>query len=143
MIPEGLVLLTSLAFGVAAIQLAGRKVLVQELAAVEVLARVDVLCLDKTGTLTSGELVLDRTERLGDAVSDDETAVALAAFGADDAGNATAGILSSSFRSERYRVVRRVPFSSATKYSGVVFAVDDVESALGARRARAGAGRAR
>jgi cation-transporting ATPase E len=128
MIPEGLVLLTSLAFGVAAIQLAGRKVLVQELAAVEVLARVDVLCLDKTGTLTSGELVLDRTERLGDAVSDDETAVALAAFGSDDAGNATAGILSSRFRSDSYRVVRRVPFSSATKYSGVVLTVDGAES---------------
>ncbi|WP_431277419.1 HAD-IC family P-type ATPase [Leifsonia poae] len=121
-------LLTSLAFGVAAIQLAARKVLVQELAAVEVLARVDVLCLDKTGTLTSGELVLDRTEPLGDAVADDETAVALAAFGADDAGNATAGILSSRFRSDRYRIVRRVPFSSATKYSGVVIAVDGVES---------------
>lgn len=124
MIPEGLVLLTSLAFGVAAIQLAARKVLVQELAAVEVLARVDVLCLDKTGTLTTGELGFDRTELLGDAIGDDEVGVALAAFGSDDAGNATAGILSSHFRSERFRVHRRVPFSSATKYSAVVITVD-------------------
>ena len=72
MIPEGLVLLTSLAFGVAAIQLAARKVLVQELAAVEVLARVDVLCLDKTGTLTTGELASTAPNSSGDAVGDDE-----------------------------------------------------------------------
>jgi cation-transporting ATPase E len=128
MIPEGLVLLTSLAFGVAAIQLAARKVLVQELAAVEVLARVDVLCLDKTGTLTTGELGFDRTVTLGDAVPDEDIATALAAFGADDAGNATAGILSSHFRSDRYRVQRRIPFSSATKYSGVVIRVDGADS---------------
>jgi cation-transporting ATPase E len=119
MIPEGLVLLTSLAFGVAAIQLAARKVLVQELAAVEVLARVDVLCLDKTGTLTTGELVLERTETLDGPVPEEQAHLALAAFGSDDAGNATAGILSSRFRAEGYRVLRRVPFSSATKYSGV------------------------
>ncbi|MFJ8893961.1 HAD-IC family P-type ATPase [Leifsonia sp. NPDC102414] len=128
MIPEGLVLLTSLAFGVAAIQLAARKVLVQELAAVEVLARVDVLCLDKTGTLTTGELVFDRTEAAGDAVPEELARIALAAFGADDAGNATSGILSSAFTSDRFRVLRRVPFSSATKYSGLVMAVDGEES---------------
>ena len=59
MVPEGLVLLTSIAFGVAALTLARRKVLVQELPAVEGLARVDVVCLDKTGTLTEGEIVFD------------------------------------------------------------------------------------
>ncbi len=128
MIPEGLVLLTSLAFGVAAIQLASRKVLVQELAAVEVLARVDVLCLDKTGTLTSGELELEGTEPLGDAVPGAEADVALAAFGSDDAGNATAGILASRFQSDAFEVVRRIPFSSATKYSGVVLRSGGVES---------------
>src|SRR6185312_10897841 len=100
MIPEGLVLLTSLAFGVAAIQLAARKVLVQELAAVEVLARVDVLCLDKTGTLTTGELAFDRAELLGTAIGDGEVARALAAFGGDETGNATAGTLSGRFRSD-------------------------------------------
>ena len=54
MVPEGLVLLTSVAFGAAAVTLARRRVLVQELPAVEGLARVDVVCLDKTGTLTEG-----------------------------------------------------------------------------------------
>lgn len=121
MIPEGLVLLTSLAFGVAAIQLAARKVLVQELAAVEVLARVDVLCLDKTGTLTSGELTFDRTVALGDGSQQAEAERALAAFGADDAGNTTAGILSRHFPAYDLIVERRIPFSSATKFSGVQF----------------------
>src|SRR4029453_13056101 len=60
MVPEGLVLLTSLAFGIAAVTLARRKVLVQELPAVEGLARVDVVCLDKTGTLTHGDVRFDR-----------------------------------------------------------------------------------
>ena len=64
MVPEGLVLLTSIAFGVAAVTLARRKVLVQELPAVEGLARVDVVCLDKTGTLTEGEIVFDELEPL-------------------------------------------------------------------------------
>ena len=62
MIPEGLVLLTSLAFAVAVVRLAKRQVLVQELPAVEGLARVDVLCIDKTGTLTEGKLAVDRLE---------------------------------------------------------------------------------
>ena len=56
MVPEGLVLLTSIAFSVAVVRLARRRVLVQELPAVEGLARVDVLCIDKTGTLTEGRL---------------------------------------------------------------------------------------
>ncbi|MDR6970808.1 HAD-IC family P-type ATPase [Leifsonia shinshuensis] len=128
MIPEGLVLLTSLAFGVAAIQLATRKVLVQELAAVEVLARVDVLCLDKTGTLTTGELSLHGTEALGDDVDVALAETALAAFGSDEAGNATSGILGSRFRSDRFRVNRRIPFSSATKYSALVMSVDGAET---------------
>src|SRR5690606_25525016 len=66
MVPEGLVLLTSLAFGIAAVTLARRNVLVQELPAVEGLARVDVVCLDKTGTLTEGEVAFDDLELVGD-----------------------------------------------------------------------------
>jgi len=62
MVPEGLVLLTSLAFMIATISLARSSTLVQELPAVEALARVDVVCLDKTGTLTDGNVRLDRLE---------------------------------------------------------------------------------
>src|SRR5207253_4307379 len=64
MVPQGLVLLTSVAFGVAAVTLARRRVLVQQLPAVEGLARVDVVCLDKTGTLTDGTIGFDSLVRL-------------------------------------------------------------------------------
>lgn len=128
MIPEGLVLLISLAFGVAAIQLARRKVLVQELAAVEVLARVDVLCLDKTGTLTSGSLAFDRLIALG-GMPERRVATAAAAFASDDAANTTIGALSAHFAADGITVSRRIPFSSATKYSGVEFTAAGERSA--------------
>src|SRR5215471_9806417 len=68
MVPQGLVLLTSVAFGVAAVTLAQRRVLVQQLPAVEGLARVDVVCMDKTGTLTDGSIAFDNLVRLDDQV---------------------------------------------------------------------------
>ncbi len=68
MIPEGLVLLTSVAFAVGVIRLGARRCLVQELPAIEVLARVDVLCLDKTGTLTEGGMHLDEIRELRDGL---------------------------------------------------------------------------
>ena len=94
MVPQGLVLLTSVNFAAAAMTLARRKVLVQELPAVEVLARVDMLCLDKTGTLTSGAVELDHIEScLGGGtaagkVSDDSVVFG---SGADDAAGGSAG----------------------------------------------------
>lgn len=63
-VPQGLVLITSIAFGIAAIKLANQRVLLQELAAVEGLARVDVICFDKTGTLTDGTIEFDSAEEL-------------------------------------------------------------------------------
>lgn len=87
MVPQGLVLLTSVNFAAAAMTLARRKVLVQELPAVEVLARVDMLCLDKTGTLTSGAVELDHIEScLGSACADgDGGSPAAGKVSADDA----------------------------------------------------------
>ncbi len=82
MVPEGLVLLTSIAFAVGATRLARKQVLTQELAAIEGLARVDVVCVDKTGTLTEGELVLATVEHLDETGGD--AATALAAMGAVD-----------------------------------------------------------
>lgn len=98
MIPEGLVLLTSISFGLAAITLARRQVLVQELPAVEVLARVDVVCLDKTGTLTLGDIAFDAVVPLGPEGSEGAEARAevdavLDALAADPAANATAAAL--------------------------------------------------
>src|SRR5205823_12314706 len=76
MIPEGLVLLTSVAFAVGVVRLGRRRCLVQELPAVEILARVDVLCVDKTGTLTAPELDVAEVRYL------DGAAAAIAALGA-------------------------------------------------------------
>jgi cation-transporting ATPase E len=118
MIPEGLVLLISLAFGLAAIQLARHKVLIEELAAVEVLARVDVLCLDKTGTLTSGRLDFDRLVVHSERHETDARLV-LGLFGADDAANLTARVLGLHFEAGAAEVSARLPFSSARKFSGL------------------------
>lgn len=93
MVPQGLVLLTSVNFAAAAMTLARRKVLVQELPAVEVLARVDMLCLDKTGTLTSGAVELDHIENcLGSACADgDGGSPAAGKVSADAAAGGSAG----------------------------------------------------
>ncbi|KOX20619.1 hypothetical protein ADK67_29015 [Saccharothrix sp. NRRL B-16348] len=116
MVPEGLVLLTSLAFMVAAVALARKRTLVQELPAVEVLARVDVVCLDKTGTLTHGDIVFD--ELIADGPRDDvRAALALLATAPD--ANATSAALAGEFASTTWRRTGGVPFSSARKWSSV------------------------
>jgi cation-transporting ATPase E len=125
MIPEGLVLLISLAFGVAALRLAGQQVLVQELAAVEILARVDVLCLDKTGTLTNGEISFEESLLLEELP---EWREALAHFGADDAANLTAAALRSEFASSGAAVLSRIPFSSRRAFSGLEIEREGVRS---------------
>ena len=111
MVPEGLVLLTSIAFMVAAVSLARRKVLVQELPAVEGLARVDVVCLDKTGTLTEGEIVFDELQPLDESI---DLAPALGALADDENGNATLVALAASFPApDGWARNGAVPFSSA------------------------------
>lgn len=130
MIPEGLVLLTSISFGLAAITLARKMVLVQELAAVEVLARVDVICLDKTGTLTEGVIEVDRVVMLGDESVPEH---ALHAFAFDPEANPTTAALRGldfTNAESAAEVVYTVPFSSARKWSAV--SVDGQDWVLGA-----------
>jgi len=118
MVPEGLVLLTSLAFIVATMTLARKQTLVQELPAVEGLARVDVVCLDKTGTLTQGDIVYDHVRLLGNAEGEDiRQALALSAAGPD--ANATSQALQEEFADPAWRRTGSVPFSSARKWSAV------------------------
>jgi cation-transporting ATPase E len=121
MVPEGLVLLTSVAFAVGVVRLARQKVLVQELPAVEVLARVDVLCIDKTGTLTEGRLVVEEVEVLHEDGAHREALAALAA--SDPHPNATLLAIAESFPAapEGWLVGETVPFSSARKWSGAEF----------------------
>ncbi|WP_223932679.1 HAD-IC family P-type ATPase [Arthrobacter sp. StoSoilB5] len=119
MIPLGLVLLTSVAFAVGAVRLARQKVLVQELAAVEVLARVDVLCLDKTGTLTDGQMAFDAVHHLRDDVQDGWSE-ALEWFGANQPANATSRSVGDAFPLKREpHALASVPFDSARKWSSV------------------------
>jgi cation-transporting P-type ATPase E len=120
MVPEGLVLLTSLAFMAAALTLGRRRVLVRELPAVEGLARIDVMCVDKTGTLTDGDLVFAGLERLDDtgtAVDD-----ALGALAADEGANATLIELRAHFSTPAgWQRTAAVPFSSLRKWSAASF----------------------
>ncbi len=119
MVPQGLVLLTSVAFAMAAVALARKHVLVQELPAVEVLARVDVMCFDKTGTLTDGSIFMDRYELLDDSLP---VATALAALADDENANATLRAIGEGF-SPTHDWVRddAVAFSSSRKWSAAHF----------------------
>src|SRR5713101_4150179 len=110
MVPQGLVLLTSVAFGVAAVTLARRRVLVQQLPAVEGLARVDVVCLDKTGTLTEGVI---RFQHVREIAPDDPVSEALGALADDDNRNATMNALCEAFPApEGWVRTATTPFSS-------------------------------
>ena len=106
MVPEGLVLLTSIAFAVAAVALARRQVHVQELPAVEGLARVDVVLLDKTGTITDGEIVFSAVEPLAD---DDPIEDVLGALASDENRNATINALAEKFSAPQGWSPRRRP----------------------------------
>ncbi|HSL67364.1 MAG TPA: HAD-IC family P-type ATPase [Actinomycetota bacterium] len=121
MVPEGLVLLTSVAFAVGVVRLGQRSVLVQELPAIEGLARVDVLCTDKTGTLTEGRLAVDGVEPVGGEARVEEALAALAA--ADPSPNATMLAIGSAFgdSARRWPLIAAVPFSSTRKWSGASF----------------------
>lgn len=131
MIPLGLVLMTSIAFAVGAAKLAGRQVLVNELPAVEGLARVDVICLDKTGTLTGGDIEFDGSHPLAGAGSGWERT--LAWYGAAPDANATARCLRAPFPvADPLDVHAYIPFSSARKWSAVSFAGGDGTWVLGA-----------
>ena len=122
MVPEGLVLLTSLAFAMGAMRLARRRVLVQELAAIEGLARVDTLCVDKTGTLTRPGMRLVAAEAVGRWPSARIAEVVAGLAAADDAPNGTVAALAAHYPTEPgWTVTARVPFSSARKWSGLTF----------------------
>lgn len=121
MIPEGLMLLTSVAFAVGAANLARKKVLVQALPSIETLARVDVICLDKTGTITDGTLKFEQA--LLEEVSENRVNTIMGALlhHLKDQ-NATATALRKAFPAvSDWQAEKVIPFSSARKWSGVSF----------------------
>ena len=124
MIPEGLVLLTSLNFAVAAMRLARHNTLVQELESVETLARVDALNLDKTGTITDGGIAFNRLVMLGSANAAAEQAATQSLYDCcnEEQPNGTGQAVLAGLKAQGYgagAVESRVPFSSARKWSAV------------------------
>ncbi|HSO70593.1 MAG TPA: HAD-IC family P-type ATPase, partial [Arachnia sp.] len=123
MVPEGLVLLTSMAFALGVIRLGRRKCLVQELPAIEGLARVSVVCADKTGTLTQNAMTLGEIVDLdgGDPAHAREVLSQL--VGADPAPNASLKAIAAAVgpAADLWPVTARAPFTSAKKWSGASF----------------------
>ncbi|MEU6854268.1 HAD-IC family P-type ATPase [Actinacidiphila alni] len=131
MVPEGLVLLTSVAFAIGVIRLGRKQCLVQELPAIEGLARVDIVCLDKTGTLTEGGMDVSDLRPL-DGADPDYVARVLSALGASDPRpNASLQAIIDAYPrpadavdgspAPGWRCTEALPFSSARKYSGAAF----------------------
>lgn len=119
MIPEGLVLLTSIAMAVAVIKLAQQQVLVQDLPAVEVLARVDTICVDKTGTLTEPGMQLQDVVMLQPV---DDVASILGALGAAESSpNPTIQTIARAYPDPQWTTETVIPFSSARKWSAATF----------------------
>ncbi|MER6321372.1 HAD-IC family P-type ATPase [Streptomyces coelicoflavus] len=125
MVPEGLVLLTSVAFAIGVIRLGRKQCLVQELPAIEGLARVDTVCLDKTGTLTEGGMDVTGLRLLGGA-DEGYVRTVLGALGqADPRPNASLQAIIDTYPADgaagAWRSTGSLPFSSARKYSGAAF----------------------
>ena len=124
MIPEGLYLLTSVALAVSMVRLARGKVLAQDMNCIETLARVDVLCVDKTGTITEphmevGEVVYLDEEKYAETVV---TETLNAFYQSMEADNDTARAMQQKFHGKSlWHAAQTIPFTSATKWSGAVF----------------------
>lgn len=120
MIPEGLVLLTSISFILGVGRLARKRALVQEMEAIEALARVNVLCLDKTGTITTGKLEVVDVVGVGDTEREQVEAVMNEmAFAFDDVNNTQSALMKYFKKSSHWRPLEKIPFSSDRKYRAI------------------------
>lgn len=120
MIPEGLVLLTSISFILGVGRLARKRALVQEMEAIEALARVNVLCLDKTGTITTGKLEVVDVIGVNDTEKERVEAVMNEmAFAFDDVNNTQDALMKYFKKSSRWRSLEKIPFSSDRKYRAI------------------------
>lgn len=124
MIPEGLYLLTSVALAASVLRLSRKKVLVRDLDCVETLARIDTLCVDKTGTITEPGMNVEKMVILDDEVDEHLMHIAISAYARSfDVQNETGKAIARYFYDDPGWHTRMVvPFSSSTKYSAVSFA---------------------
>ncbi len=123
MIPAGMFLLTSVALAVSVVRLAKKRTLVQELYCIEMLARVNVLCLDKTGTLTDGSMKVREMVNISNNKYDDKniTKIIASIVGAFHEANHTAIALKSFFGKGSMNADKSIPFSSERKFMGCTF----------------------
>ena len=122
MIPEGLVLLTSISFVLGVGRLARKKALVQEMEAIEALARVNVLCLDKTGTITTGKLDVVEVVPLKEHTEEEVTEIMRELTWVFDDVNSTQDALRKKFKkAQNWKAQEKIPFSSDRKYRAVFF----------------------
>ena len=122
MIPQGLYLLTSIALAASGIKLARQGVLVQDMNCIETLARVDVLCVDKTGTITEPGMAVAELIPLGGTKPDYAERVLGSLFAGEEPENDTAAALAEWYGDKAAMTcLRRIPFTSETKWSGGVF----------------------
>ncbi len=123
MIPQGLIVLTGVTLTVGAVKLARHKAMVQSLPSIETLARVDVLCLDKTGTITDGTLSFKRFVLREDYTKEQAGRAIAELMGALPDDNNTAAAMRATFGSKTgWRAAETIPFSSSRKWSGVYYA---------------------
>ena len=122
MIPEGLYLLTSVALAASALVLSRKRVLVQDMNCIETLARVDVLCVDKTGTITQPEMALKELVVLGDSPKELAEEALCALYGTRQPDNDTATAIAKVYAKDPgWQCKAYLPFASQTKWCGGVF----------------------
>ncbi|MEM6502003.1 MAG: HAD-IC family P-type ATPase [Cyanobacteria bacterium P01_C01_bin.89] len=124
LVPSGLYLTITLSYALAAVRMVGKRVLVQQANAVESLSNVDVLCVDKTGTLTANRIHLQELIPIGENTQErrDELESILGAYAASVGnGNATSDAIADAYASARKAPVYEIPFSSARKWSALAF----------------------
>ena len=131
MIPEGLVLLTSTVLAISVIRLSKYNVLVQELYCIETLGRVDTICLDKTGTITKGEMEVSKLVPLNETpMNEIVDALSVMSYHMENDNQTMEAISKKYARKNDYKVLEVVPFSSQAKWSGISF--EDVSYIVGA-----------
>lgn len=122
MIPEGLYLLTSIAMAASALKLSRERVLVRDMNCIESLARVDVLCVDKTGTITENAMQVENLIPLSDTPHEELEDILAALYSGDAPDNDTGRAMADLFSRETdWTCEKRIPFSSVYKWSGGVF----------------------
>lgn len=130
MVPQGLVLTATLSFTLGALVMSRRGAMVQRLNAVETMAAIDVICTDKTGTLTTNQLLLDITEPLTDKGDDAKKFLAAFAYSSIDQDNKNLAAFRQAFKETKAERLDQIPFKSQNRYSAVRLRIESEEISL-------------